>query len=155
MKYLYVITCGRKFCKVGVAFNPATRLKELQTGAPLKLRLFDCVRVASAELAYRYEAEAHRRLSGRSTEGEWFMVHPAEAMAVITAIISGNSPQTDAQSDFDVARSFAKTTILRCPHCRHESRAKLDNKTIWRRTFRCSSCRRSIPGRRFFIRRIA
>lgn len=153
MKYIYVITCGSAFIKVGVALNPSKRLKDLQTGAPLKLRLFDMVKIATARQAYKYENEVHRRLARFASEGEWFRCKPEDAMAIITAVISGPPRDIDAELERQASRAFS--SILTCPHCGHSARLRLSNSSIWRSRFHCTGCNRSIPGRRFFIKRVA
>src|ERR1700731_2369046 len=150
MKHIYVITCGSSFVKVGVASNISKRLKALQTGAPLPLKLFDSVRVESAQLAYRYEYLVHRKLARFATTGEWFRIAPAEAMAVLTSVIAGPPKNTNAELEREAARVFRN--LLTCPHCNHKAFTRLANKAIFAGRFRCTGCNRSVEGRRFFIR---
>jgi hypothetical protein len=76
---VYVIECGG-FIKIGVARDPARRLKELSTGMPLRPRLvgsreFDC-----AKVAYFCEMWLHRIYGKRRTNLEWFDVPPTTAL---------------------------------------------------------------------------
>lgn len=153
MKYIYVITCGSEFLKVGVAVDPSKRLKELQTGAPLRLRLYQAIKIDTAKLAYKYEKAVHRQLAPFATAGEWFKVAPPIAVEAITFVIAGPPKNKDAAIDIQAARHFRST--LRCPYCAHQAQTNLTNKQIWKSTFRCKSCKRAVEGRRFFIRRVA
>lgn len=160
MRYIYVITSRDGSLKVGVAYSPSNRLKSLQTGSPIPLRLFDKVLVQDDSAAFAIEAEVHRRLKPFALEGEWFFVSPENAMATITAVISGGPPK---ERDKDIVDSLVFRRemkrlagfMLVCPHCSHSAKTQLSKADVWRRRFRCSGCDRSIEGRRFFIRRVA
>jgi hypothetical protein len=153
MKYIYVITCGPSFVKVGVAANIAKRIRKLQTGAPLPLKLFDKVRIESDQLAFHYESLAHIKLARFASHGEWFTIAPAEAMAAVTAVIAGPPKDTDTELSIQANREFSR--ILKCHHCGHRAITHLSIKEICARRFRCTGCGQSIDGRRFFVRRVA
>ena len=154
--FVYIITCGQRMTKVGVAVKPFERLKDLQTGCPLKLRLCDTFRV-SERTAFAIEREVHRRLVAFALEGEWFAVSPADAAAMITAVIAG-PPKTRTgvvEADYPYKQPGRFFRQIVCPHCQHKGSTHLSNKELWTRTFRCGGCNRAVPGRRFFIRRVA
>src|SRR5262245_3356130 len=90
--FIYVITANTRAVKVGIAKDPRRRLSELPTGCPDKLEVADTIKVNSRDLAYKIETEVHRRLAGFALEGEWFAVSPAQAVAMITTVISGRRP---------------------------------------------------------------
>jgi hypothetical protein len=69
--------------KVGIAGNPAARLKTLQTGNPRKLILhetWDC-----HEHAAKLEGDLHELLSNERISGEWFDIAPEMARMWIEA----------------------------------------------------------------------
>lgn len=68
MSGVYVITDGEHF-KIGIADDPARRLRELQTGNGRKLHLGFFIHANDAK---RIEARAHGRLAELRREGEWF-----------------------------------------------------------------------------------
>ena len=58
--------------KIGVAHNIPSRIKELQTGNPRKLKCYGARPFLTAEEAFAFEAELHKTFSGRRMIGEWF-----------------------------------------------------------------------------------
>ena len=82
--YVYVIRMGdTDWYKIGRSRNPATRLRELQTGNPLTLRL-----VAAGKLSCPAEVERqlHRHYQDEDKSAaarEWFRLteHQAESLA--------------------------------------------------------------------------
>jgi hypothetical protein len=150
-KYIYVIASLPGTIKIGVATDPKQRLRELQTGSPIKLVLFDAIQVPKG-LAFTLETAVHRRLARHALEGEWLLYPPEQAVRVILETISG--PATREQlDDYRAARAFPRRLLrLVCPHCRHFSQTNLTKDEIWARRFRCKACNASIDGRRFFVR---
>jgi predicted GIY-YIG superfamily endonuclease len=146
--HLYVITYDRTTVKIGVTVNVGRRLNQLQIGNSRKLQVFAQFPVGNKRQAHRTEAAVHRRLKAYRLEGEWFAVTAADAVAMITAVISGGPPKTvrEGPSDADLCIG------LTCPYCSHQSRTKLDRKAIWAGKFRCTQCDRSVPGRRLLVR---
>lgn len=70
-KSVYVIGAGGGPYKVGVATNPAKRLKDMQTGSPAPLGIQH--EIAGVD-AYAVEALAHEMLTEHRLHGEWFDV---------------------------------------------------------------------------------
>lgn len=69
MGYVYVIQ-SQDYYKVGVTKgNPQNRMKQLQTGSPVKLRLVRTYKLRNYEYV---EKEVHKRLARYRTSGEWF-----------------------------------------------------------------------------------
>jgi hypothetical protein len=58
---------GGKFCKIGFSKDPNTRLKELQTACPYKLKV-----VATMPGCFATELALHSVFSDQRTHGEWF-----------------------------------------------------------------------------------
>lgn len=71
MSGVYVITDGEHY-KIGVAVDPAKRLRELQTGNPRRLRLTFFVALPNPETAAHVERSAHHRIGRNRRVGEWF-----------------------------------------------------------------------------------
>ena len=58
--------------KIGVAYNPAKRLDELQTGSPYKLSVVSCVEMPNRAAAYNLENYLHKVFDRYRMCGEWF-----------------------------------------------------------------------------------
>lgn len=58
---------GKKFVKIGVAANPESRLKDIQTGNPFPLKI-----VATISGHFATEKELHTIFERFRVEGEWF-----------------------------------------------------------------------------------
>jgi ribosomal protein L37AE/L43A len=155
MAYIYIITAADHAIKIGVARDPYARLDELQTGCPFKLGLYAKFKIANRKLALKYEHLAHRRLRYVRLNGEWFKIEPAQAAALITRAIGGAPKNTDAEIEREAAKAFPHQHLLTCPYCKHQAHTRLSNKEIWRRTFKCTQCGARVPGKRFYIRRVA
>ena len=73
--FVYLIQSGCKVkdpIKVGMANNPERRIKELQTGNPVKLRTVLLIECDSRKHALRLEQTLHHMLRGHNILGEWF-----------------------------------------------------------------------------------
>jgi len=70
MKNVYLIqSLENGFYKIGVSKNPKKRIKQLQTGNPVTLKL---ITVFKTEYPYQIESFLHKRFSHCHREGEWF-----------------------------------------------------------------------------------
>lgn len=69
-KCIYVVSCGH-YLKIGVAKNVDKRMRALQVGMPLEVKL-ECLWDVPAETAFKAEACAHRLLAKHRVRGEWF-----------------------------------------------------------------------------------
>jgi hypothetical protein len=76
----FFITEDNRYLKVGYSKNPQSRLRKLQTGSPLLLRILKVI-PGSLEL----EAFFHRLLSPNRVHGEWFTLDEY-ALEIITAV---------------------------------------------------------------------
>src|SRR5215831_20366480 len=153
--YIYIIAASNSTIKIGVARRPGSRLRDLQTACPLKLELFASYQVDSARWAFPVEQMAHKRLRRFRLQGEWFGIAPAQAAALVTAIISGRPKNINADLEIASALQFPAPRKLICPHCHHTKNMKINAKLLWRGKFRCTSCQQVTEGRRLFIRRVA
>lgn len=69
--FVYFIVAG-EFVKVGKAVNPGLRMKELQTGCPMKMRLHATLDCGSDRLALIQERYIHHLFRKHRMRGEWF-----------------------------------------------------------------------------------
>jgi hypothetical protein len=58
---------SKQYVKIGFSDNPESRLKELQTGSPVKLKL-----LGTMPGCFQTESELHKIFSHKRTNGEWF-----------------------------------------------------------------------------------
>jgi hypothetical protein len=66
--------------KIGVAYNPTARCRELQTGSDRTLAVLHEAEVPNA---YEIEARLHRMLKAERIRGEWFAISVATALNAI------------------------------------------------------------------------
>ena len=69
--FVYLIADDR-FVKIGKANNPQKRLKELQTGNPIELKICALIPCANESKAYDLEGALHRAYRDYRLSGEWF-----------------------------------------------------------------------------------
>ena len=83
--FLYVI--GQRHdqppFKIGVSVRPATRLRELQTGSPVELRLLHQAVAPLPASPFEHERAIHDYFADRRLKGEWFAVPLGEIRAAI------------------------------------------------------------------------
>jgi hypothetical protein len=88
-RYLYVIgeRVSQSPVKIGIAANPARRLRELQAASPARLRLLFSVEVAG-DVVRKAEAVCHRMLRACRSHGEWFTTDSETAANIVTEVIA-------------------------------------------------------------------
>jgi len=71
-----VISCGvltsSTFIKVGISSNPSKRMKEVQTGCPVPVRVANISKPCSRMDARTIESRLHKILMRFNSSGEWF-----------------------------------------------------------------------------------
>lgn len=77
---VYFIQAATGQIKIGIAANPAARLRDLQVGSPVALSL-----LCECEGGRPQEREYHRRFAAHRLHGEWFAPHQ-EIIAEIEAV---------------------------------------------------------------------
>jgi hypothetical protein len=85
MSSVYIISEGDAGppVKIGVANNPLSRISELQTGNPRKLRLARAWNMATRDGAFAVERAVLSQLSDRRLSGEWVDATESEVAALI------------------------------------------------------------------------
>ena len=71
--------------KVGISSEPRSRLKNMQTGCPVKLILSRSVEVKNTESV---EKELHKAFSKYKIHGEWFSMPWKNALKIFDSIVS-------------------------------------------------------------------
>lgn len=94
--FVYVISAGPDRHKIGMAANPAQRVRDLQTGVPDTLELIHFVEVSSPR---RVEARAHRMLADHRVRGEWFGVTAEVAIGAVSAVAAEYPVEAQAPLD--------------------------------------------------------
>lgn len=83
---VYFIAAGDDHIKVGNAIDANRRLKELQTGNPVKLELIGSIGCVSKFAAEELESAIQRYYGSVRAEGEWFRITRREAAAHIAVL---------------------------------------------------------------------
>lgn len=96
---VYVIASG-DLLKIGVARDPAKRLRTIKTGNPHGTTLVASREFMSAKSAYNVESRLHRFFHRHRKHGEWFAVSPGAAKARLKEI-----PELDAASLAQTSRT--------------------------------------------------
>jgi len=149
-KFIYIIASELGFVKIGVAVDVAKRLRQLNAASPVELSIYAQFLITVSRYPQNYEpsrsieSTVHRRLCNFRVKGEWFKLPPQDAAMVVQEVINA-APEAPLPRERE----------LICPHCEHPGKTQMSNKEIWATNFRCSGCNKSVPGRRFFIRRVA
>jgi hypothetical protein len=72
-RYVYFIHCpDADAVKIGLAWNPRERLRQIQSGNPLQLKLIFVIETESSKDAVAFEAMCHRAFEPWRIRGEWF-----------------------------------------------------------------------------------
>ena len=78
---IYFIKAANKYVKIGVSKDPHKRLKELQTGNPLPLKL-----ILTMPGSFDTEKALHDYFKSARVEGEWFRLSGKEIKNCILAL---------------------------------------------------------------------
>lgn len=86
MSFLYVIAASETGpVKLGLSVHPEKRVRQLQTGSALPLKIFHTEEIDDA-LVKPAESALHRLLSYRRLKGEWFDLTVEQAIAEVIHI---------------------------------------------------------------------
>lgn len=95
--YVYVIRSGKSAnspIKIGMANDPDARIKQLQTGNPVAIKLIMRIKCDDRKHALYLEKTLHDLLSGQNMIGEWFKVMRSNLYKTINAIGEKNDIPT-------------------------------------------------------------
>ncbi len=121
--YVYIIQSGFKEkapVKVGMSDDPNKRIKQLQTGNPLELRLLLSIKCTSRDHAYNLERTLHTLLSSNNIMNEWFSICKSNLYKAINDI--ANNP------DFKQVEN--NVGLFRKPTLKDKSKAKKETRTL-------------------------
>jgi hypothetical protein len=82
IRSVYVIKSTGGICKIGISFDPESRLRSLLTGHGIGLELVH-VETADNDAARLIERAAHRMLEKTRSAGEWFKVPVEKAIQAV------------------------------------------------------------------------
>lgn len=97
--------------KIGRAVDPESRLRQLQTGTPERLRLLAVV-AGSRDL----ESDIHRRLAAHRRSGEWFEPAP-DVFAVMAELRNPEYRTVDGRAYAVLRRADVQSRTTACPFC--------------------------------------
>ena len=85
--YVYFIQEGNTHLyKVGRTNEPLTRLKQLQTGNPRRLKLYRAIECRDLASACRLELNLHKYLAGQKVFGEWYKINKKHIQEIVKFI---------------------------------------------------------------------
>ncbi|EXL09584.1 GIY-YIG nuclease family protein [Aquamicrobium defluvii] len=96
------LACGSKMCvyfvrmgstpahKIGLAYHADSRVKSIQTGSPLPVRLVAWINAPTRKALHNIEREAHAQASryGIRARGEWFNLGDGAVRKVIDGVVA-------------------------------------------------------------------
>ena len=134
--FVYLIQSGNKKnspVKIGMANNPHDRIKQLQTGNPVLLRLRLTVECSSREHAMKVEKLLHRELKNRNIINEWFSVSETNLLKTLNLI--GNHEAASCVRDCDIVHNDTLGKRKREKRIKAQSKALREHeKALQRRT---------------------
>jgi ribosomal protein S25/predicted GIY-YIG superfamily endonuclease len=81
--YIYLISAGNNNFKIGIAIDPYKRLRVLNSGNPVKLKLLLSVYLCTQDNAIEIEKNVHKELGNhRRKNGEWFTLSAFDLRAL-------------------------------------------------------------------------
>ena len=74
--YVYFISCGNFYIKIGMTKHLQRRLSSIQTGMPFDLKVVGLIEVANRTVAKEVEDYLHELFNEYRKRGEWFDFRP-------------------------------------------------------------------------------
>lgn len=129
--YLYAVVGAGKV-KIGLARDPVVRLRELQVGSPVPLRLAEVWPVGSRRRTRAIERSAHALFRWCRLRGEWFDITPAEVEPVLDLLLQRGRPTAAALADA-MRRLRSARTLDECREANAAAEvAGISRKRAWR-----------------------
>ena len=91
--YVYLIQSGNKPkspIKIGMSDNPEKRIKQLQTGNPVQLRLVLSIKCKSRAGAFKLESDMHNLLHKMNIINEWYSVVRSNVYKALNELANNN-----------------------------------------------------------------
>ena len=101
--YVYFIRAGI-YTKIGVAKNVERRLKQIQTGNPLELKLECAIKTDSNAEAYQLESDLHAAFMSKHKHGEWFFLRHSQINKFIKKYSADPSNKNPVLEGCDVVK---------------------------------------------------
>jgi hypothetical protein len=101
---VYLVESGLGLARIGVAPEPGKRLRELQVGSPVRLKLALAAPYRGREAARAVADELARHFAARRSHGHWFRVTTAEVRRALASPAIRRAPTTER------ARAAARLT---------------------------------------------
>lgn len=98
--YVYLIGRFEGPIKVGVSFNPTSRVSELQTGCPFKLELLAAFPFKQRETAMKIESTIHSTWVHRRLNGEWIDFDAELAYGAVSACLDLRGYEPTKENDW-------------------------------------------------------
>lgn len=142
MAVIYIIQASNGLLKIGMTSNPRARVRGLQTGSPLDLRIVHRRSVATPR-ARTAEKRIHNKLRSTHVRGEWFSCNLERARQEVDRIClredQGHAESFIFEKGDEVGHLEQMITIT-CKHCSHSRLLQLTIAQIARGHFRCGEC---------------
>lgn len=126
---IYVVTGGYRQIKIGISTNVRKRLRGIQTGCPVRIKLEGQWRTPHAR---KVEKAAHSALVRYRTSGEWFNLPASVGMAVVDTLVKAN-PRSN-----HVPAILPLPAVVFCWSCGHHRVMQITRAGV--SSFRCTKC---------------
>ncbi len=119
--YIYFITTvsekGGDHLKIGVTTDIDNRVKQIQTGCPLPIKVDCLIPASSKQHAYDLEAQLHSKFAEYMTCGEWFVKAKVYSNMSIQSVLKAAKKNND--------KSFRRSRLVRSKDKQDELATKL------------------------------
>jgi hypothetical protein len=112
--HIYVMKCV-DYYKIGVAYNPEFRVKELQVGNPFLIELITAFEIRKDILdVFEIENKIHKELINYTIRGEWFNCNINKIINVIQIVINDCITEytTIKNSEIEILDKFPDNKLI-------------------------------------------
>lgn len=103
--WIYVVGTNTKPFKIGLSTRPKSRLKDIQTGHPNKLKIHYLHEINKSEVSL-IEKMIHKNINHKRTHGEWFDIELTEAIQEIKYAVIRYSKDYEIDNYLQDSNSF-------------------------------------------------
>ena len=102
---VYFITTSslKPYVKIGRTNNIKKRIRQLQVGNPLKIRLIGIINCSCKKISAKLERELHNKLSYKNKSGEWFFLENKDYSKLLEC--------TNIENYYDISKSLRKKML--------------------------------------------